>query len=700
MAKKTYSNKLDPSDEQRERVQRRLGSMSAYHSATYEYIEEQLRFNSGEQWDEEVQAQRTRAGMPSLVIPLTNSYIKRVCNPLLMHPVGMNVETDDEGLTELISGVVREIEEESRSREAYEQAHQDQVTAGLGWIRIGTDYEDDDSLNQKITVNIVRNPLNIYIDPLSEQSDGSDAQFGVFMSYLDEDVVKEEYGDDYGVETSGIDMYSQWERSIPDNTVPEVIYYEIANTKVDKFFYEDGSTSEEEEIQGMKSIASRKISRKECKICRYIGQKLVDETTLPIPFIPLVPVYGDRLVSRNDNVKLAGLVHYMQSSQRMTNAYASSEAQVLSNAPKSPFIGTPEQFEGHDEWSTANTENHEFMTYNHVSYEDGSVAPMPTRMDNAAQTQGYIQSRVQAQQDIGRTVGIFDAQLGSAPQHQESGIAAINRSENGEIATAHYTQNLHHSISQVARIVLYMIPYVYDTPRQVTVRSEDGERYTEEINLKAILTPALLKSVDIDFTAGPMIETKRREANNGILSIASMMPDQLPILADILVSNMNAPGSKEVAKRLKKMLPEQLQEETEQQVDPQAQQMLQQADQDIANLTQQNAQLEAIVKQLQAKSIADAAKNKTSIATTVIKAEADLAKERIRQAGEDDRLAEKIEADASQDMMNIAKDAIASGADISTINVAPGSDSYVPPVPGPLMMPSEENEIFGTTDFK
>ena len=247
MAKKTYSNKLDPSDEQRERVQRRLGSMSAYHSATYEYIEEQLRFNSGEQWDEEVQAQRTRAGMPSLVIPLTNSYIKRVCNPLLMHPVGMNVETDDEGLTELISGVVREIEEESRSREAYEQAHQDQVTAGLGWIRIGTDYEDDDSLNQKITVNIVRNPLNIYIDPLSEQSDGSDAQFGVFMSYLDEDAVKEEYGDDYGVETSGIDMYSQWERSIPDNTVPEVIYYEIVNTKVDKFFYQDGSTSEEEE---------------------------------------------------------------------------------------------------------------------------------------------------------------------------------------------------------------------------------------------------------------------------------------------------------------------------------------------------------------------------------------------------------------------------------------------------------------------
>jgi hypothetical protein len=676
--------------------------MSAYHSATYEYIEDQLRFNSGEQWDEEVETQRTRAGMPSLVVPLTNSYIKRVCNPLLMHPIGMNVETDDEGLTELISGVIREIEESSRSREAYEQAHQDQVTAGLGWIRIGTDYQDDDSLEQKITVNIVRNPLNIYIDPLSEQSDGSDAKFGVFMNYLDEDAVEEEWGKEYGEETSGIDMYSQWERNIPDNTVPEVIYYEIVETKVDKFWYADGSTSEEEQTPGMESIASRKISRKECKVCRYINQKLVDETILPIPFIPLVPVYGDRLVSRNDNVHLAGLVHYMQTSQRMTNSYASSEAQVLANAPKSPFIGTPEQFEGHDEWSTANTENHEFMTYNHVSYEDGSVPPMPSRLDNNAQTQGYIQSRVQAQQDIGRAVGIFDAQLGSAPAFQESGIAAINRTENGEIATAHYTQNLHHSISQVARTVLYLIPYVYDTPRQITVRSADGERHTEEINLKAILTPTRLKSLDIDFTAGPMIETKRREANNGIMAIAALMPDQLPMLADILVSNMNSPGSKEVAKRLKKMLPEELKEETETPMDPQAQQMLQQADADIANLTQQNAQLEAIVKQLQAKSIADAAKNKTNIATTVIKAEADLAKERIKQAGEDERLAEKIEADASQDMMHIAKEALATGAsiDVSAGDVAPGSDSYVPPVPGPLVMPSEENEIFDTIEFE
>ena len=142
--------------------------------------------------------------------------------------------------------------------------------------------------------------------------------------------------------------------------------------------------------------------------------------------------------------------------------------------------------------------------------------------------------------------------------------------------------------------------------------------------------------------------------------------------------------SEQLASRLRKTLPPELQDNEAVQPDPQAQQMLQQADAQIQQLTQQNEYLEGVVRQLQAKDIADHEKNKTDIIQTVIKEEGAMARERLKQDGLDARQQEEIEAEASKDMMRYAESILAEEGGQVTEAMAPGSEDYVPQVMGPV----------------
>ena len=151
--------------EQRQKIQKNMQVMNEFHNSTYDYMRDQLEFASGDQWQDVVKSQREKTGRPTVVLNLTKSYVNRIVNPVRMNPVGVRVGTDNKELTELVSGIVRQVEVESRAKEAYETAYENAVTCGLGWIKLGTDYIDDESLEQKVTVDIVRNPMSVWMDP-------------------------------------------------------------------------------------------------------------------------------------------------------------------------------------------------------------------------------------------------------------------------------------------------------------------------------------------------------------------------------------------------------------------------------------------------------------------------------------------------------------------------------------------------------
>lgn len=640
--KSSYSDSEADEVEVRSTVRMRLNELNSYWSDQYEKSDEDLEFASSDQWESSVRKERGLDNRPTLVLNFTRAIINRVVNPLRLNPMGVRINSESEEFTELLTGIFSEIEHRSRAQEAYDIAFENAVTCGIGWVRIGLDYEDDESVEQKICIEPVRNPLGCYIDPFADAVDGSDAKYAVTVGHLDKDLAVKKWGEEVAQgQMAGINVYEYW--TVPDNSVCDLTYYEVIEEQKPRYWYSDGSYSDEE-IEGLEYIQKRDVNHKYVKACRFIGQKLVQESKIPIPFVPLVPVFGDRLHTNTQaRIRWAGLVHWLRDSQKMVNYYASQELELTSAAPKNPWIIADGQLENHEEdWATANVRNHAFLAYTPTAL-NGQPVPPPQRTDNTAQTQGLIASRQQSQVDMGRATGIFDSMLGEYQGAQDSGTSILMRTNQGEIATAQYMQNFRQSLEQVGRVIMWLMPYAYDTPRRIGIRDEQGNRQTINAKLSEVITPVVLRDMDIEIYAGPAYESKRKESISAILQIAQIMPDKMGVMADLLVKQLDSPGSTEIAQRLEKLLPP----EITGQVDPAQLQAQMQA------LQAENMQLKTALTKTQFEAMDNDKDRQISLAKEIIKSETALAKERMSQTGLDERAAASIEADSDKQIKDI-----------------------------------------------
>ena len=641
------AKKKETEDEIRIKLRDHLAKLNGFWSPQYRESNEDLEFSSGKQWDTEVENERQDDDRPCLVLNFTRTLINNVVNPMRLDPMGIKINTSKEEFSDLLSGIYREIEYQSRAQEAYELALENAVTGGFGWVKVSLDYENDEGLDQKIIIEPVRNPLTVFMDPYAKQIDGSDAKYAVQCEWIDEDIAKEEHGDDIiGGISDGIDVYDSWQ--IPEGSVADLTYYVVKTDKVKRYWYAGAPASTEEFVPDLEIKREREISKKFVMCYRFVGQKLVETSKLPIPFIPLIPFFGDRLYPARDgaNILWGGIPHWVKDSQRMVNFYASNEAELAALAPKAPYILEEGQVGQYGEiWGTANKKNHSFLPYKGVSLGDTPVAA-PQRADNQAQTGGLIASRAKAQEDMSRESGIFQDQIGDRNSNQDSGIAVLTRKSQGELNTAHYTQNYGQSISQVSRVVLSMIPYAYDTPRNVVIRDEQGQKQTIQTLMADVLTPEIIQQLDVEATAGPAYAAKKKDAIAGILAIAQVDPTAMPLMRDQLVRNMDLPGTAEIADRLEKMLPASLQDGFNAEEALQAQQAT----------AQENEELKAVINKLQTELIDNDKDRETDIVEEVIRAEASLAKTRIQESSADDRQAAKIEAQAQANFNKILED--------------------------------------------
>jgi len=219
--------------------------------------------------------------------------------------------------------------------------------------------------------------------------------------------------------------------------------------------------------------------------------------------------------------------------------------------------------------------------------------------------------------------------FGEAAASQESGSAVQLRQGAGEVTTAQYLDNLGKSITQVGRLILAMLPKVYDTERTITLQ---GESSTEQVNGDMSQYAEEFEKMDVAVYSGPSFESKRREAVATLVEVGRMMPQQAPFFADLLVEQLDAPGSKEIAARLKKMLPPELQDEDQkkEKPDPEAMKALEAAKQTMQEQEQTIDFLEGAIKQLQTALIDNENDREASIQETIIKEQSDLRQAEIK----------------------------------------------------------------------
>lgn len=602
------------------------------------------KFFSGEQWDQQVLAERKNKLRPVLTVNRLPQQVRQVTNDQRQNRPAIQVNPVDDKATvdtaKVNQGIIRHIEYNSNADLAYDTAFESASICGRGFYRILTDYADPMSFDQEIKIAMIPNHFMVYLDPTAIQPDGSDANWGFVFEDISIDDFRAEYpdaklsnGDDALFESVETRMPG-WARA-KSIRVAEYFYKTFKRTKI--YQLSDGSVVLKEDLeaalaagqaQGLKVIKERDTTLPAIKWMKRDGCQVLEKKDWAGQWIPIVQVSGQR--SDIDGKKMIeGIVRNAKDSQRILNYMKSAMIETIALAPKAPYIMAEGQDEGHEEqWSTANTENHSVLKYKPTDL-NGTPAPPPQRNAIEPPIQAMNMVMNEAGEDIKATTGVYDPTLGSQ-RGDLSGKAVQKLNTQAQTSNFHLIDNLSRSIRHGGRICLELIPIIYDTASKRRILGDDGTPSMVPVN-QQFMEKGQMKShmlsvgkYDCTVSTGPSYQTKRQEAVASMMDLAKVYPKMLDVAGDLFVGQQDWPMSKEIAARVKKTLPpgiaEQNDDPNQPQLPPEVQQQLQQMNQMISQLTQH---LDQKTKQIETKSFE--LESRERIETMKTKAEVEIA---------------------------------------------------------------------------
>ena len=586
--------KSSGSDDKMATMRHRLQMAQSAYSDSREDELDDLRFMAGSpdnqwQWPADVLATRgavqgqTINARPCLTINKLPQHVRQVTNEQRQNrPSGKVIPADDNAdieVAEILNGVVRHIEYMSDADVAYDTACDNQVTYGEGYLRLLTEYCNDETFDQDIRIGRVRNSFSVYMDPTIQDPCGADAQW----CFVTEDILKSEYERMFPDATPISTLYSQgvgdqgissW---LQEDTIRIAEYFYCEYERATLHLYPDNQTAisrtpRDKQLMAMfgAPVRSRQVDRKKVMWMKTNGFDVLDEREWPGKWIPVVRVIGNEW-EVDGRLHISGLVRNAKDAQRMYNYWTSQEAEMLALAPKAPFIGYGGQFEGYEQqWKTANTTNWPYLEVNpDVTDGAGNVLPLPQRAPPPLPQTGLIQAKMGAADDIKGTTGQYDASLGIGG-NERSAKAIVAREKQGDVGTYHYVDNLARAVRHITRQIVDLIPKIYDTQRIARIIGVDGDVSMVKFNpmqqepvkeirdqsgamIEKIYNPGV-GTYDVMVTTGPGYMTKRQEALDAMSQILQANPQLWTVAGDLFIKNMDWPGAQEMAARFKKIL--------------------------------------------------------------------------------------------------------------------------------------------------
>jgi hypothetical protein len=583
-----------------------------------------LEFEDGQQWPTDIYNQRKVSRRPTLTINHTRAMVKRVVNNMRMqrprikvHPVSDGADVD---IAQKIGGLIRHIEQRSEGATAYDIGGESAVKMGWGYWRVLSEYISEDSFEQELKIAPIRNPFTVYMDPASILPAGEDAEWCIITEKMKRSEFERKYPDE--VETEWReggqgDMALDW---MDKEEIRLAEYFRIVKKKAWLVKLTDGRNVFENDMKEGDQVATnlrgnpirRPSYRRQLEWHRLNGSTVVESVNLPGKWIPVVRCEGN-VMDINGQIKRKGMVRDLIDTQRAYDYWRTCETEVIALAPRAPWVGTTNQFDGHPEWNDANQVPYSKLTYtpDFIEQPDGSKTPLPPpqRVEPVAIPAGFVAAAESALKDLMILAGMPHEPGQDAPGQVVSGKALRARQALSDIGHFQYYDNQTKSICHTGRILLDLIPYYYSEARMQRIIGEDGVPEVVGINqpdeeAQAQSTdPSIIKikndltvgRYDVVMDTGPGYETKRLESVDAMLDLmrTPLAEPVVKVGADLVVRNMDWPGASDLADRLAPLTPQGLDKAIKslpkqaQGIVTAMQQQLQQATQKIQGLEQE-----------------------------------------------------------------------------------------------------------------
>ncbi len=531
--------------------------------------EEDLRFVAGEQWHESDLQERQTDGRPALTINRMPQFIRQVTGDIRLNSPSIKVRPVDSGadkdLAKTLTGLIRNIEYQSKAMQAYINGAESAARCGIGHFRIVTEFSTDSSFEQDIRIRRINNPFSVQWDPSAEEHDRSDAGWVFVLSEVDIDAFKEQWpkAATSGWETEKTDYTVSLWRTRDTVTVAE--YWRKEEVTKTLAQLETGEVMDVTDVKVIDNVIQTEagpvpiVRIRSVKTHNIVQYLITDQEVLegPSPWIgkdfPIIPVLGEEIHLR-DRVVRHGMIRFAKDSQRQYNYWQTHATETMALAPKSPYLATDTQIEGHEaQWEQANRKNYSVLIYK----SDPNNPGPPQRNPPPDLPVAAISLMQVSANDMHAETGIYPSSLG-AEGNETSGRAISLRQREGDVGTFVYVQNLSYAIEQAGRILIDIIPKVYDTERIVRVLAEDDSEEVVTLNTPGfnnkgeatLLNDITVGRYDVVVTTGPSFSSKRMEAADSMMQFVQSFPQAATLAGDLIVKAMDWPGADLIAQRL------------------------------------------------------------------------------------------------------------------------------------------------------
>lgn len=555
---------------------------------------EDLKFQIPElQWDEAAKRDRMGNGVtpprPTLSISKIDQPMQLVSNQMRAADLGVEIhpvsEDADDDTAEMLQGLYRSIERTSRAELARSWAFDRARACGRGVYRVITEYDPEGGhpTDQKITIKRILYQAGVYFDPSAQEPDFSDGKWAFVCTWMNRDDFKREFPN---AQMDGTDQYT-WESLCIE--APEWVDEE--DMLVAEYWYKEIT---EEPIEG----TDETIEKVAVFCAKLNGGEVLKVQGWNGKYIPLIPVIGRELQPFDEERRWEGMIRPARDGQQLYNYSASTLLERMALEPKTPFIGAKGQFEGYrEQWKQANTRNLPYLEYNPIG-ADGKALPPPQRaqIDQSGMSLAMMALQ-EADRFIQATTSVYDPSLGRETSRDKSGKAILALQGQADAGTSHYMQNFEDiSLTYEAKVILDLIPHVYDRPGRVAriVRGDDDKSEGVILNAPFYRHPQTRRPIMVQPTSatsvpraggppappqgakvmhydlrkgagygvavsvGHSFQTRLQEGSAKMGELLSAEPSLFMLMGDLFLRYQDWPGAKEMADRMAKVREKQM----------------------------------------------------------------------------------------------------------------------------------------------
>ena len=595
----------------------RIAGANAYYKDIHLKAREDINFIYGDQWDPNVIAERQNR--PTMTMNLCPQTINVVVGKARSSNFTIDV-TQISGSTgkindlkynkgysksQVMSGLIKDIEHRSNAKEHYARALQHAVEGGFGYLFISTKKNENDPLDNDLRIEHITDRWSVYIDYDAHEEDFSDARFCARVMSMREaefhtrwpDKVPMSGGDDmdrnglsgkesgqsfWNERTEGqVRVIDYWWRQPMDRVVHEFVKEdpELQGVVERVLLWEDEyeDVFNEMKMMGFEHRRKEKVNSHKIMYMRCTRDDVLDGPYVwPSKFLPIIPVIGRR-AEKDGKEEWHGLFRHAKDSQRMVNFWTSAATEKVALAPKNPYMIGSSQIAGLENiWNEATKKHVFYLTYNDSSNDGANTTP-PSRQGNTEMASGELSMLFQSNEQFMNMVGVHSASLGKK-SNEVSGKAINARDDANDNGAYEFMDSLSNSVMRAGNVLVDMIPRIYsnDYPRRIVLPDDDSVH----VDLNKIIidneTGMEVRVHSIDYaayscevTVAMNSEGDRERMVSILTEMARSDPEGGRNWLHKIVEAMKVPGSRPIAEILKRGAdPRFLTQEEQQEIGP------------------------------------------------------------------------------------------------------------------------------------